>query len=195
MVLLLQENDASLLKSFEKRTWVFSEGDKFSGERGTSMEEMVGAGDGEVAVVPRARRVHQSLLTTPITSLKCLWACTTLLRSRGAPDVIITNGPGTGVILLFASLLLRFLSPFFSFAKGHEKTRLIYVESLARVKKLSLSGKLLRRVVDRFVVQWEGLQGEFAGNLVLDAAKGVGVGRGQRVEEVQGGSGRVRIDI
>jgi beta-1,4-N-acetylglucosaminyltransferase len=31
---------------------------------------------------------------------------------------------------------------------------LIYVESLARVKSLSLSGKLLLRVVDRFVVQW-----------------------------------------
>jgi len=34
------------------------------------------------------------------------------------------------------------------------KLRTVYVESWARVKKLSLSGVLLERVVDRFVVQW-----------------------------------------
>jgi len=33
-------------------------------------------------------------------------------------------------------------------------TRIIYVESFARVKSLSLSGKLLRPFVDKFVVQW-----------------------------------------
>ena len=33
------------------------------------------------------------------------------------------------------------------------------VRSFARVKTLSLSGKLLLRVVDRFLVQWEELEG------------------------------------
>jgi len=47
----------------------------------------------------------------------------------------------------------------------------IYVESFARVKSLSLSGKLLRFLVDRFVVQWptileDGKRGEHRGWLV-----------------------------
>jgi len=34
------------------------------------------------------------------------------------------------------------------------RTRIIYVESFARVRSLSLSGKLLYAFTDRFVVQW-----------------------------------------
>lgn len=48
---------------------------------------------------------------------------------------------------------------------------MVYVESLARVRGLSLSGRFLKKVADRFVVQWEDLQamGEYAGPIVLDA--------------------------
>jgi len=35
---------------------------------------------------------------------------------------------------------------------------IIYVESFTRVKALSLSGKLIRPLVDRFIVQWPALQ-------------------------------------
>jgi beta-1,4-N-acetylglucosaminyltransferase len=35
---------------------------------------------------------------------------------------------------------------------------MIYVESIARVESLSLSGKLLRPIVDHFVVQWKPLK-------------------------------------
>jgi len=38
---------------------------------------------------------------------------------------------------------------------GLHSPRVIYVESWARVKSLSLSGKILRHVVDKFVVQWD----------------------------------------
>jgi beta-1,4-N-acetylglucosaminyltransferase len=196
MTLLLQDNDAKILKTFEERTWIVSEGDGFSGSKAAELEKRVEKGKGEVVVVPRARRVHQSLLTTPIDCLKCLWACVTLLRARSAPDIILTNGPGTGVILIFASLLQRFLSPFFAFGNGHEGTRIIYVESLARVKKLSLSGRILKRVVDRFVVQWDGLGDEFAGNLVLDAARRVGAGKGEAGKQIKAEEGgRVKIEI
>jgi beta-1,4-N-acetylglucosaminyltransferase len=48
--------------------------------------------------------------------------------------------------------------------------RTIYVESWARVRRLSLSGTILVGVVDRFLVQWEGLRGlgraEYIGVLV-----------------------------
>jgi beta-1,4-N-acetylglucosaminyltransferase len=41
--------------------------------------------------------------------------------------------------------------------------RIVYVESIARVRKLSLSGKILyySRMVDRFLVQWPELQVRF----------------------------------
>lgn len=40
---------------------------------------------------------------------------------------------------------------------GLGDTRTIYVESFARVKSLSLSGRMLYAFVDRFIVQWPGL--------------------------------------
>lgn len=54
---------------------------------------------------------------------------------------------------------------------GVAKTRTIYVESFARVKSLSLSGRILYLVVDRFLVQWPLLKekysrAEFKGVLV-----------------------------
>jgi beta-1,4-N-acetylglucosaminyltransferase len=33
----------------------------------------------------------------------------------------------------------------------------VYIESLARVRRLSLSGRILRLFADRFFVQWEAL--------------------------------------
>lgn len=140
-----------------------------------------------IAIVPRARKIHQPLLTTP---LSCLWTLcssfTPLLRAppllpgqapqtpyesaaADVPDLIITNGPATAVIIILASLILRFFD--WRGANNRGKCRTVYVESFARVKTLSLSGKLLLRIVDRFLVQWEELEGaggraEFRGMLV-----------------------------
>jgi beta-1,4-N-acetylglucosaminyltransferase len=161
-----------------------------------------------VVQVTRARKVHQSLLSAPWSCLLCLVDCVRLLRpsvassSRppqqeqqgqdheqdkeeedtetefGYPDLILANGPATATILIFASILLRFLGLKGNTAGkeglvGGGEMRTIYVESWARVKKLSLSGTLLSWVVDRILVQWEQLHGagpggraEFRGVLV-----------------------------
>lgn len=133
-------------------------------------EETQGYGGYDISTIPRARHIHQPLSTTPLSALRCLLACfAVLLRTpnaeRGPPDLILTNGPGTGVVVVLASLILRFLGV------GQDRMRTVYVESWARVKGLSLSGRLLVRVVDRVLVQWEGLEGvggrgEFLGVLV-----------------------------
>lgn len=121
-------------------------------------------------VVPRARAIHQSLLTTPLSALRCLLACVSILQQPCPPDLILTNGPGTAVIVILTALLLRFVDV--GDGKGTSRVRTVYVESWARVTRLSLSGRLLLRVVDRFVVQWEGLveltggKAEFLGVLV-----------------------------
>ncbi|KAF2848969.1 glycosyltransferase family 1 protein [Plenodomus tracheiphilus IPT5] len=140
-----------------------------------------------IAIVPRARKIHQPLLTTPFSSLYTLYSCfspllgasslapnkrpTTPYEAAAAdvPDLVITNGPATAVILILASLILRFFD--IRGANSRSKCKTVYVESFARVKTLSLSGKILVRVVDRFLVQWEELEGaggraEFWGVLV-----------------------------
>ncbi|OCL01352.1 glycosyltransferase family 1 protein [Glonium stellatum] len=184
-------------RKYTHRTYVISSGDVFSTEKAAEferslelkdatkrldqlidmneqMQERTGTGSYDIAIVPRARRIHQSLLSTPLSALRCLWACfnilmapsnTTTVSLAGRwraelydyPDLIVTNGPATAVIVILASLILRFFD--IKGANSRGKMRTIYVESWARVKRLSLSGRLLVRIVDRFLVQWERLQG------------------------------------
>ncbi|KAI5250244.1 hypothetical protein E4T43_00188 [Aureobasidium subglaciale] len=117
---------------FSHRTWLVSSGDSFSAAFANECEQEMGEKNGTYRVV-----------------------------EYGYPDLIITNGPATATILVFASVLLRFLGLQGSDVTGEMRT--IYVESWARVKKLSLSGRLLCWVVDRVLVQWEQLQGAGAG--------------------------------
>ena len=124
-----------------------------------------------IATVPRARRIHQPLYTTPFSALRTLLAAFGLLLSTpdDLPALLITNGPATAVIVIVAAFFLRFLDV--RGAESRSLCRTVYVESFARVKTLSLSGKLLVRVVDRFLVQWEELEGyagraEYKGILV-----------------------------
>lgn len=180
------------LEKWKRRTWVVSSGDAFSARRAAEVEEGLfwnwGGGErkvgaSEVVEVPRARKVHQSLWTTPLSALHCLWACAGVLGRWDSPDLILTNGPGTGVVVVLASLILRFFD--FS-ARGAGQTRVVYVESLARVKKLSLSGRLLIKVADRFLVQWKDLEGlgEYVGAVTLDAVRSSEVAEGKaRIED------------
>jgi len=88
-----------------------------------------------------------STLRTSLYTTHHLFLVPTLLSPfRPYADILLINGPGTCVVLCLVSYIRRVL--------GMRFTRIIYVESFARVKSLSLSGKLLRRVVDVFVVQW-----------------------------------------
>lgn len=154
-------------QSFSHRTWVVSSGDSISAIRAQEFEESHSSSSYTIETVPRAREIHQSLLSAPISCLKCLWACVRILTESGCPDVILCNGPATATILVFTSVLLRFLN--WERCESEGKMRTVYVESWARVKRLSLSGKLLEWVVDRFLVQWPQLEGgkrEYVGVLV-----------------------------
>ncbi|KAI0779712.1 oligosaccharide biosynthesis protein Alg14-like protein [Fomes fomentarius] len=143
------------------RTYIISEGDALSMQKVVDLESEKAAeglrSDPPFAfiVIPRARQVHQSLLTTPFsvaTSLAAsMWhiTITPVFSGPPVPEVLLLNGPGTCFVLCIATHLNRFL--------GLKSPRLIYVESFARLKHLSLSGKLLRPLVDSFVVQWPDL--------------------------------------
>ncbi|KAK3714209.1 UDP-N-acetylglucosamine transferase subunit [Vermiconidia calcicola] len=161
--------------SYTQRTWVTGTGDTISAQRVKEFEEMATTLPAErshkalLVTVPRARAIHQPLLTTPYSSLRCMLACFAILlpSERDFPDIILCNGPAIATILVFTSVLLRFFDVRGCHSPG--KMRTVYVESWARVKKLSLSGMLLETVVDRFLVQWEQLEGgrrEYLGVLV-----------------------------
>ena len=203
--------------AYTYRTYVMGSGDDFSAGRAHEFEralalkkkknddnkerEKEGKGKGQgrnetpaffekkysIHTVPRARQIHQSLLTSPLSSLRCLFACLKLLHGHpnGHPDLILTNGPATSLILILAATILRyffFLLPLVGAAGGGSASsghgsrggemRVIYVESWARVKRPSLSGRIIVwcGLCDRVLVQWKGLQdrgwGEYKGVLV-----------------------------
>jgi beta-1,4-N-acetylglucosaminyltransferase len=84
-----------------------------------------------------------------------LWLAAIVIR-RHRPDVLLSTGGGVTVPLFVMGKLMG--------------ARLIYVESLTRVDKPSLTGKLVYPLVDRFFVQWAEAatrpRMEFVGNLL-----------------------------
>ncbi|KAJ6751678.1 hypothetical protein OIU85_002136 [Salix viminalis] len=71
------------------------------------------------------------------------------------PQVVLCNGPGTCVPLCVIAFLFKVV--------GVRWSSVFYVESIARVRKLSLSGLLLYklRIADQFFVQWPQLQRKY----------------------------------
>lgn len=144
---------------YTPRTYVVSEGDILSTRKAAELEQSKCCDKAEgryrVLVVPRARRVHQRLLTTPPTALLSLLSSVyhvviePMFKKTVFADLLLLNGPGTCVVLCIAVYANKFF--------GLPTPRIIYVESFARVKRLSLSGRLLKPFVDRFIVQWQEL--------------------------------------
>lgn len=60
------------------------------------------------------------------------------------PDVVITTGALSVIPLCLLTKLLR--------------KKLIYIESFAKVKSLTLSGKLMYKFANLFIVQWDDLK-------------------------------------
>ncbi|KAJ7497356.1 glycosyltransferase family 1 protein [Mycena latifolia] len=156
---------------YSPRTYIVSQGDSLSSQKASELElsKTTSASPPQYTIlpIPRARRVHQSLVTTPPTAFYSLLLCiyhVALPHGRGPfADVLILNGPGTCFVLCIAVYFSKFI--------GLPAPRIIYIESFARVESLSLSGKLLYPFVDRFVVQWPQLLAkargaEFRGLLV-----------------------------
>ncbi|CAI0413770.1 unnamed protein product [Linum tenue] len=108
----------------------------------------------EFMQIYRSREVGQSYITSIGTTLiaiaHALWL---MLRIR--PEVILCNGPGTCVPLCVIAFLFKVV--------GIRWSTIFYIESIARVKKLSLSGLLLYklRIADQFFVQWPQLQRKY----------------------------------
>jgi beta-1,4-N-acetylglucosaminyltransferase len=157
---------------YTPRTYLVSEGDSLSAQKAIALEGLKAAsakstakGEYQILTIPRARRVHQNILTVPLTTLRSLLAAVYHVTLAPRPsresafEVLLLNGPGTCVVLCLAAYINRvslwfltqhpsvlFNDPQFL---GLSSPRLVYIETFARVQKLSLTGKLLRPIVDR----------------------------------------------
>ncbi|CAD1812508.1 unnamed protein product [Candida parapsilosis] len=141
------------LASFD-RTWIYSSGDTASQCRAHSdEEERYGNRRGHYIQIPRARNVGQSYISSIATTLFSM-AVSAIKLVRHNPDVILFNGPGTCIPIAYMLFVFKLV--------GLNRTKIIYIESLARVKTLSLSGRLIMPITDRCIVQWDALYNQYS---------------------------------
>lgn len=138
-------------------------------------------GSYDTFVVARARRVHQPLYSVPWSALRSIVDIFPVLLSTPKtgtgdrlatyPDVIVTNGPATG---FFVALLAHLLKIFY--VVPEDKMQVLFIESWARIKTLSLTGKLFHftGIPDLMLVQHDDVASKYnlpnAGWLVLPAS-------------------------
>ncbi|XP_022892378.1 UDP-N-acetylglucosamine transferase subunit ALG14 homolog isoform X2 [Olea europaea var. sylvestris] len=143
---------------FKPRYYVAAATDNMSLQKARVLEDSLvdEAGVDEVGPahfvqIYRSREVGQSYITsigtTLIAIVHALW-----LMVKMRPQVILCNGPGTCIPLCAIAFLFKVLGIRWSF--------IFYVESIARVRKLSLSGLLLYKLhmADQLFVQWPQLK-------------------------------------
>ncbi|XP_058085223.1 uncharacterized protein LOC131232767 [Magnolia sinica] len=147
---------------FTPRSYIAAATDNMSLQKAQAMEESLvhqtNAGKmveaAQFMQIYRSREVGQSYLTSVGTTLvamvHALW-----LMFKIRPQVILCNGPGTCIPLCASAFLLK--------VAGIKWSSIFYVESIARVRKLSLSGLLLYKshLADQFFVQWPKLQRKY----------------------------------
>ncbi|XP_076950580.1 uncharacterized protein LOC143623602 [Bidens hawaiensis] len=110
-----------------------------------------GADGTQFMQIYRSREVGQSYITSVGTTLLALGhALWLMVKIR--PHMILCNGPGTCIPICVIVFNFKVL--------GIRWSYIYYVESIARVKRLSLSGLLLYRLhmADQLFVQWPQLQ-------------------------------------
>lgn len=97
------------LDRFAVRSYVSNDNDPLSLTRAKDMESSRPS-DSSVTVqyltLSRARSVGQSWITSVFSSAFCFWQCIQILQTT-KPSVILTNGPGSSVMLSYAALILR----------------------------------------------------------------------------------------
>lgn len=146
---------------FAPRFYIAAATDNMSLQKAHVLEEMVddktglqGPDHTQFMQIYRSREVGQSYITSVGTTLlalaHALWLMITI-----RPQVILCNGPGTCIPICAIAFIFKVL--------GIRWSYIFYVESIARVKRLSLSGLLLYklRMADQLFVQWPQLQKQY----------------------------------
>lgn len=96
--------------------------------------------------IPRSREVGQSWISTVFTTLRSMISSVYLVVWEVQPDLVLVNGPGTCVPIVLGALVLKLLYK--------RSVKIVFIESFCRVQSLSMTGKILYLIADRFIVQW-----------------------------------------
>lgn len=89
-----------------------------------------------------------------LSLLKCLWAVHKIVKSV-RPDVVLTTGAAPGLMALISGRTLG--------------AKTIWIDSIAQVEELSLSGKIAQKFADKTYTQWPDLASEkvqFSGSVL-----------------------------
>ena len=98
----------------------------------------------------RSRNVGQSFISSIPTTLYALFQSFFILI-KYRPNMVVTNGPGVAFPILFIGYILRILMILCEF-------KIIFIESYCRTKSISLCGKIVEPLCDRFIVLWKNLE-------------------------------------
>lgn len=145
MIKILNNVDISALN----RTWVISSSDTTSILKCKAFEDSLNSPtyNPVFLTLHRARSVGEPLISSIKNTIISFYdALVKIWGLQQLPDVLLVNGPGTSIPIAYILFGLKFF--------GFCNTRIVYIESLARVHELSLTGKLILPIANRFLVQW-----------------------------------------
>ena len=109
----------------------------------------------------RARNVGQSFLTSIFTTFySMIQSFFVMIKTQ--PNICVTNGPGVAIPIVYIGFILKLMMILIEF-------KILFIESYCRTKSISLSGKLIEPICDKFIVLWENLKGgkkEYLGKIL-----------------------------
>eukprot|EP00794_Sanderia_malayensis_P016008 gene16008-17624_t len=147
----------SLSTAFQPRVYIIAQTDTRSEYKVLELEEkrkkkIPSPNQFTIRHIPRSREVGQSYLSSIATTIWSSLFSFPLIHQE-MPDLVLCNGPGTCIPICLAAFLYKVL--------GIKDVKIVYVESICRVKTLSLSAKLLYYFADRIIVQWPDLNAKY----------------------------------
>lgn len=98
----------------------------------------------------RSRNVGQSFFSSIFTTLFALFhAVFIVIKTR--PSIVVTNGPGVAVPLLYIGFIFEKLAILSEF-------KILFIESFCRTTSISLTGVIVEKICDKFIVLWKKLE-------------------------------------
>lgn len=134
-------------KKYQPRLYILAKNDTNSEAKILDKEN--GSTDYSIYRIPRSRNVKQSYISSLFTTIYAI-LCTIPVIYKFKPNVIFCNGPGTCIPVCLVAFFFRCLFIL--------DCRIVFIESLCRVRTLSLSGKILQFFADIFIIQWPQLR-------------------------------------
>jgi len=150
-----------LPSKFHPINYIVADTDNLSVKKIKDFEELRGSkptSDYNIHIISRCREVSQSWLSTIFTTLKSTVSSFPIVWNT-KPDLVLCNGPGTGVPICLIAKLFEII--------GAHQSEIIFIESICRVTSMSMTGKILYPIASKFYVQWPHLQINYPKSIYL----------------------------